>query len=231
MSGNTTLLHPQAKRAPSGGSTLLPPHLLDQVRGRVRVLALVLLIAFAFDPVSYLIVLITGLTAGKGLPEDLAVHLRFDGASFAVAVLSFVLWWIARRSSVKASTLLGLGLAYEILVCFVISVQTYSWVYLEDHVITRLTWVIGVIVLFPLVLPAPPRIILSSSIVSALMSPFGLFLLERSGQVDASVDNYVEATVSPVFAVLFAWLGARVIYRLGREAAEAHELGSYQLER
>jgi len=38
---------------PSALSAALPPDLLEQVRGRVRLLALCLLIAFALDPVLF----------------------------------------------------------------------------------------------------------------------------------------------------------------------------------
>jgi hypothetical protein len=54
MQEHVTLLGPEQSPADSGGlSSSLPPDLMEQVRGRVRLLALLLLVAFSFDPLLY----------------------------------------------------------------------------------------------------------------------------------------------------------------------------------
>ncbi len=51
---HVTQLRPEARPLSAPGiSAALPPDLLEQVRGRVRLLALFLLVAFAFDPVLF----------------------------------------------------------------------------------------------------------------------------------------------------------------------------------
>jgi len=48
--------------------------------------------------------------------------------------------------------------------------------------------------------------------------------------VTAVADDYLSMLFSSGFAVGFAYLGARVVYGLGRQVAAARELGSYRLE-
>jgi hypothetical protein len=53
MHEHVTLLPPEARSDERGLSSSLPADLLEQVRGRVRLLALLLLVAFSFDPLLY----------------------------------------------------------------------------------------------------------------------------------------------------------------------------------
>jgi hypothetical protein len=65
MQEHVTLLPPDARPPDSRGfPASLPPDLLEQVRGRVRLLALLLLVGFAFDPVMYLVVWVLATLAG-----------------------------------------------------------------------------------------------------------------------------------------------------------------------
>jgi hypothetical protein len=59
MQEHVTILGPQEPLVETGGlSSSLPRDLLEQIRGRVRLLALLLLVAFSFDPLIYLAVLV-----------------------------------------------------------------------------------------------------------------------------------------------------------------------------
>lgn len=53
MHEHVTLLPPEARSDERGLSSSLPADLLEQVRGRLRLLTMLILIAFAFDPVLY----------------------------------------------------------------------------------------------------------------------------------------------------------------------------------
>jgi len=68
------------------------------------------------------------------------------------------------------------------------------------------------------------------AIVSASTSILALVALERFGAIQGNANAYAQAIVGAVIAVTFAYMGARVIYGLGRELAAARELGSYRLE-
>ena len=93
-----------------------------------------------------------------------------------------------------------------------------------------LTWVPTVIILFPLIMPGPPRRMLAAAIAAGAMSPLALLLLDLWGKVTADADAYIRAVVSSAFAVGFAYMGARVVYGWAGEVAAARELGSYRLE-
>jgi serine/threonine protein kinase len=57
-----------------------------------------------------------------------------------------------------------------------------------------------------------------------------LLLLDRAGEISATTDGYFQAAVGSAFAVVFAYVGASVVYGLGRQVVIARQLGSYVLE-
>ncbi|HEV7365019.1 MAG TPA: serine/threonine-protein kinase [Gemmatimonadales bacterium] len=193
----------------------------------MRLLALLLLIAFSVDPVVYLVAWTIGQLSG--IPVILG-NLGFMAADLAVALASAGIWWVARDRSVSPSRLLTLGLIYQVVICFQVAFTTMWQWYLDKGHVLPITWVPMVIVLFPLILPGPPRRMLAAAIIAGAMSPLALFLLEQWGKVRAEPDDYVRAVLGPLLAIGFAYMGARVVYRLGREVAAARQLGSYRLE-
>ncbi|MGH7497333.1 MAG: hypothetical protein ACREL3_00605 [Gemmatimonadales bacterium] len=81
-----TLLHPDRPPGTRRSSSTLPPDLLEQVRGRVRLLALLLFVIFAFEPFLDLIVWIVG--AVGGIPTGLFLCRYGEDFDF-VKVLDF----------------------------------------------------------------------------------------------------------------------------------------------
>ena len=229
MQGHVTQLRREARTPDSRDvSTALPPDLLEQVRGRVRLLAALLLAAFSFDIVIYLAETLVAALQGTGAPgrNDSA----FQWVNLAAVGASAFLWWTARKGATRPSTLLTMGLTYEVVICAVISTVAIWQHFLEYGMIPNLTWVPAVVILFPLILPGPPRRVLAGAMAAGATVPLALLVLEHTGRVEALPTDYVRTSVHSVFAVVFAYLGARVIYRLGREVSAARELGSYRLE-
>jgi hypothetical protein len=228
MQEHVTLLPPESpSKGGRGISSSLPPDLLEQVRARVGVLALILLIAFSFEPFLYLCALILGKLLGYKVTFG---NLGFLAVSASAAIASLGLFLAARNRRVSESRLHWLGLAYEVVICFIIALTTY-WPYYNDKgILPNLTWVPAVVILFPLVLPGPPRRMLAAAIAAGAMAPLALVALDVAGKVPVDGGSYYEATIASVFSVGFAYMGARVLYRLGREVAAARELGSYRLE-
>ncbi|MFL5401774.1 MAG: serine/threonine-protein kinase [Gemmatimonadales bacterium] len=229
MQEHVSLLPPEARSPDSKGiSASLPPDLLQQVRSRVGVLALLLFIAFAFDPVLYLVVWAIGTFSGMPVVLD---NVGFMLADLALAIASAGIWWVARDGSVSPSRLHTVGLIYQVVICFQLSVTILWQWYLQKGHLPPITWVPMIIAVFPLIMPGPPRRMLAAAVLAGAMSPLALYILDSSGKVTAGTDDYVRMVVGPLFGIAFAYMGARVVYRLGREVAAARELGSYRLEK
>jgi serine/threonine-protein kinase len=101
--------------------------------------------------------------------------------------------------------------------------------YSRHGIFPNLTWAPAVIILFPLILPGPPRRMLVAAILAGLMSPLAALMMRMTGAV-VPTGMYFDLAIRAGLAVLAAYMGARVVYRLGREVVAARELGSYQLE-
>jgi hypothetical protein len=226
-----TLVRPAAP-APSarGFSSALPPDLLEQVRGRIALLVLLMMIAFAIDPLLFFGGwLVARLNEGP-FQRELLADAPFYLADLTVVASSAAFWWVTRTRRVSATRLLTLGLFYEIAICFVIAFRTFWEDYRDTGFLPHLTWAPAVVILFPLIVPAPPRVVLRVSVIAAAMSPLALLLLDLSGRLVAHAEVYINSSLNGAIAVGFAFMGSRVVYGLGREVAAARELGSYRLE-
>ncbi|MGE0811921.1 MAG: serine/threonine-protein kinase [Vicinamibacterales bacterium] len=229
LSGAALRRHLVWRGAEGSGTSALPSDLLEQVRGRVRLLAALLFCGYAFDVLVFVSKLIA-VALGYPAPDDLQQIRPFQWVNLSAMAVSAAMWWTARRASVSASRLLSLGLVYEVAICFVMSMQA-NWQYYDANgLLPNLTWVPAIVILFPLVMPGPPRRLMGAAVAAAATGPLAIFVLERLGQVSAAADSYVQSAVSGAFAVGFAYMGARVVYGLGREVAAAREIGSYVLE-
>ena len=227
MHEQVTLLGPEPTPGETPRLSALPRDMLEQVRSRVRVLTIILGIGFALDPLLYAVGWLIG--TFSRVPVHFA-NVGFAVSDFVVVLASLGVWWIAGEGRVSPSRLHTIGLVYEVAICFALALTAYwSWT-LDLGVVPPLIWVPTVIILFPLIMPGPPRRMLGAAIAAGLMSPLALGLLDLWGKVAPTADDYIRSVVNSAFGVGFAYLGARVVYRLGREVATARELGSYRLE-
>jgi len=230
MDQRVTRVQPHApSRHPPGLSSTLPPDLLDRVRDRLGLLALLMMVAFALDPLLFFGGWIA-ITLNEGAPPDYFRDAGFYWGDLSVVATSAILWRVARSRRVPIATLQLLGLTYQVLICFVIALRTFWEYYRDTGILPNLTWAPAVIILFPLVLPAPPGVMLTAAITAAGMPLLALSLLDASGQIAVDAAYYINAAIASAIAVGFAYMGSRVVYGLGRAVAAARELGSYHLE-
>jgi len=193
-------------------------------------LALLLLAAFASELVIAAGWAISLLLTDGSVPTELIEGANLLLANVIAVAASLVLWWAAGSRRVSPSRLLMLGLGYEVLVCFIIAIANLWGHYQQTGFLPNLTWVPVVVILFPMLLPGPPRKMLVGSILAASTVPIALVLLDATGRVVTDADGYQTAVMASAFAVVFAYVSARVVYGLGREVAAARRAGSYQLE-
>ncbi len=223
-----TIVRPEARarfarRAPSS----FPSDLFEQARGRIRLLAGFFFWAFGFD-----VIVFVGMVAYmRHIPRDSVRSLDTQLVFAAMATVSLLLWWAAGSHRVKTWLLYRLALIYEVVLCFVAASTMYYQYFLDNGTIVPVTWVPAIVIMFPLLVPGPPHKRLSSAIISGAMGPLGLLWLDLTGRVVVSDSSYyLPPIIGSGFAIVLAYLGARVIYGMGREIAKARAMGSYQLE-
>ena len=225
--GTVTLMRPAAPASDGERISSFPADLFEQARGRLRLLAGFFICAFMFDVLVFVGVAVVV----RELPRDAVRAVTIQGVFLGAALMSAGVWWAAKSPRISAARIHTVGLVYEVIICFISSTATYWQYYQDTGLITMLTWVPAIVIMFPLIMPGPPRRMLAAAITSAGMGPFGLLVLQLTGKVDVGDGSgYVPAAAGSIFAVVFAYMGARVIYGLGREVAAARALGSYQLE-
>ncbi|HET6348657.1 MAG TPA: serine/threonine-protein kinase [Candidatus Krumholzibacteria bacterium] len=221
-----TLMRPGAPVSTGQRISAFPEDLFEQARGRLRLLAGFFFVAFLFDVVAFV-----GAAAYlRSLPRDAIRAVPVQSVSLAAAVVSAIVWWAAKNPKFSAARIHTTGLIYEVLLCAIVATISFWQYYHSTGLIQNLTWVPAIVIMFPLIMPGPPRRMLLAAIASGATSPLALVVLTVTGKAKVNGDGFISAVVSSSFAVVFAYLGARVIYRLGREVAIARALGSYQLE-
>ncbi len=231
MDHPVTLVHPGHRhRAGLDASSGLPRDLLEQVRGRIRLLALLMLGAFAIDPFFYFGTWAVASIGGRPIPADYFRNAAFYWSDIGVVAASLTLWAVARNEQVPLARLRAIGLVYEVALCFIIAFRTVGEYYLDTGLLPNLTWAPAIVILFPLILPSPPRQMLTATVAAGAMPLFALAVLEWLQHVPVDASHYFSTGISALIAIGFAWMGARVVYGLGREVAAARELGSYRLE-
>jgi serine/threonine-protein kinase len=212
-------------------SPSFPSDLFEQARGRVRLLAGFFVCAFMFDLLVFLGSLGFFRFAHRPVSEEVARAAAFQWVNGAAILISAGLWWASRSPRISASRLHTITLLYEIAVCFVVATLTYWLSYLDTGLIPNLTWVPAIVIMFPLLMPGPPRRMTLAAIAAGAMAPLALLVLDLAGTVHVERgDGYGPAVIGSIFAIALAYLGSRVIYGLGREVAKARAMGSYQLE-
>jgi serine/threonine-protein kinase len=234
IDSRTTLLRADSapSRAGPTASWTLPPDLLAEAVERLRVSAL--LYALAYFLAGFLPALVA--------PESRA-RLVDDPAQWAPRVLSIgaalALAWLLSRRGLSARLKLYAGLGFEVLGSLGIAVVEYQSVI--SPIIQRdsrsggfgLSWVAAFVLLFSVVVPLPPRIMLVSTALSVATVP----LVYAAGVALGSnpplgPGEFFFALVFPYFVILvMSYVGSRTVYRLGAEVREARELGSYRLVR
>ncbi|MGH8696106.1 MAG: serine/threonine-protein kinase [Burkholderiales bacterium] len=221
-----------------GGFERLDALLADQVaddvrRQAVRRLEVVAGITLAAELVLWLAVnLFQGTLAG-----EFASPLQWGfPAGVLVASLGIVL--VVRRGRLSPATVVRLGLVYETVISFGIAGGTYVGAFegmaAESIRIDRvgLTFVAPWMLLFSVLVPAPPREALVALLVSASAVPL-TYLAQVPSQLAPALPpgTFVVVFVLPyLVGVGLSYVAARVVHRLGVEVRRAYDLGSYRLE-
>jgi eukaryotic-like serine/threonine-protein kinase len=226
--GATILLPRAGQRVSSSvtGTGALAPELLSQSVQRLRILAL--LYAFTF--------FMAGFFPNLLFASDRTRFLQ-DAANWVPGVISIVggllMWAFTLSTRVRLTTIMNVGLLFEVVSCYGIALAEYLQpMRLDMNAWLGLSWVSAWAPLFTVVIPTRPRkaALFTLASVSAPPVVIGLMVITRRTMFSPDAKTYFFWIVLPYLLItVMSYVGARVVYSLGKAVTEARELGSYRL--
>jgi len=224
-----TFLQPRgAAHASTSGhrTTALAPELLRQSVSRLRILALLYAFTFFMAGVFPNLVNPEWRVTYWGNPEYWVPAL----ISIAVALVVSAL---AMSPRMPLSTVMSIGLVFEVVSCYGIALAEYleptrlnlsGWI--------GLSWVAAWAPLFTVVIPTRPLKAALVTLASVMSVPIviGFMVVTERTTFRPGADRFFFWSVLPYLLItIMAYVGARVVYTLGKAVTEARELGSYRL--
>jgi serine/threonine-protein kinase len=227
-----SLFLPRGRRAPSSGLAdvrTLPPHLQQQLPRRLRTVALLYSLAYFLADIA------PDLLTGR-LEETLAAPVNWV-PSLGSILIGLAVAALASSSRVSWLTKMHVGLVFEVLGSFGIAVAMY--VGIEKYATMpelfyglSPSWVAVWMIVYSIVVPAPPMKALLALLVSAFAPAVVIGLsLQHAGKLGIfTPGTFLLANVFPnLICVILAYVGARIVVTLGADVSRARELGSYRL--
>jgi serine/threonine-protein kinase len=128
-----------------------------------------------------------------------------------------------------ASTVTMVAVAYEIVLSLMLALSQ-TWSMRHQTPTPLVSWVAVLIVLFPSLMPAPPRAILGASLASAATVPLAMVLrFEQGGEPWPELDIFVAYALPAFLCAFLAWAPTSALQRLGAAVERARRLGNYEL--
>jgi eukaryotic-like serine/threonine-protein kinase len=224
--GDIETAAPAARPRPGTQTTGLPPDLLAQAAQRLAIVAL--LYAFVFFVANPL----TALLFAQARPHFFGSVLNWAPSTVSIA-FALIVAALTRNRRIPVRTVLTLGLWFEVIGSFGIAAAQYldGQRYATEPPWAGLSWVAVWMLAFTVMIPSPPRKALVAALASASSAPIVVGIVAANEPtVDVPAVPFFFAMVVPyLLVVLIAYVGARVVYRLGTELKRARELGSYEL--
>jgi eukaryotic-like serine/threonine-protein kinase len=210
-------------------TTQLPTDLLNQ--GASRLQALALLYAFTFFMAAFFPAFVM-----PHMWRVLFAHpVSWVPGAVSIAV-GLLVAWAVRRFRLRSGAMTAVTLLFEIVSSYGIAASEFlnpsgfdvsgSWI--------GLSWVAVWVLLFNVVVPIVPRYAMLTALASVTAVPVMVIVAIKTFgpamDLSGSAVGIFFAFVFPyLLVVVMAYVGARVVYALGREVSRARELGSYRL--
>jgi eukaryotic-like serine/threonine-protein kinase len=230
MHEHVTLLHRERRDStPHGVSSGFPTDLLGEAAGRLRVLAL--LYVFIFFMAGFFPMFLDPADRVRLFGSFRAWGPGTIGISVGLLVAALIR---SRRLSARGA--MNVGLAFEIVSSYAIAAAEFGdpAAALEGHQgFVGLSWVAVWVLLFTVAVPTSPRraVLAAMGSVSAVPVVIGSIIASGITTFRLTPLQFFFGLVFPYLLVVgMAYVGARVIYKLGTEIRRARELGSYRLE-
>ncbi len=181
----------------------LPDEIARESRRRVRVAA-------ALGAGAYAVFLALEWTrVPGGGAQERTIDLVHDGIGLT---LCLVLLAATLTRALKDRPVIVLALVIQVLISALISIAV-SWAgYVRTGHLVSLTWVVPLIIFYPLLVPAPRRITLAVSSACALTMAAGPWLLAARGAIVARPADTVASLVTGAIAVGIATVASQALY-------------------
>jgi serine/threonine-protein kinase len=203
----------------------LPPELMAEGARRLGWLALMYAIGVVVGHFGRRVLLILSDSANVGFHGS-------DALGLATAALTLAVFVVARRRLLPPNRLLDLGLVFQVVAAFDIAV-TRAW----TGALASAAWYgllpseCVLIVAYPLVVPNTPGKVLLASLLAASMGPATVVVSAAVGgtvlERPAVFATYF--LVSTYACAIAAYVGSRIVHRVGMRLKQARAIGSYEL--
>ena len=201
----------------------LPPRLQAKIRRRIRGVGVLSMMVYA---VSLTFGVVAALSENPPPYAGLSLVCLF----LVIALAAFTIGIVGRLSLRHG---IYLALTMECLVCLLISASNPAYELPTGKTLPGLTWVVPIIVMFPLLIPTPPKWILIASILCVMTVPLGTMIsYELDGRPQVNLAGMMPlALISPTIAACIAYFGATLVYETGVGAEKIRRAGSYQIQK
>ena len=201
----------------------LSADLLRDASRRLALAGLIYAIGFALSLVLNLLFLRLGWARPEAFTARTVV--RAMGLALGLGVFLY-----ARRPGLSPVRVIAVGLAFEIIGGLLV-------VWPENRVlvdgpppsIVGVSWLAVWVTIFPMLLPARPRIAIAASLATATMSPLSIWALTLFGHTAPPTSTLTFTYLPNYVAALLAIVPAVVLHRMRRQISEARAMGSYAL--
>jgi eukaryotic-like serine/threonine-protein kinase len=210
--------------SPAGAGALadLPDDLAAEAVGRLRVACLVFIALWAISFVmNHAAAPLLDLPLEQVVPwTPIADYVALGWIILSAAV------YLAAPVAAARGALLRIGFAYEVALGFAVGLIN-QW---QPQVLAgRLSWICVLVLVFPAIVPGPPRQVLLASLLTATMDPLGLLIAKARGLEIPGLGLLLWAYLPNYICAVLAVLPSHIIEHLGRKVRRARELGSYRL--
>jgi serine/threonine-protein kinase len=201
----------------------LPPDAHGELSRRLTLTALVIAAMFAAS------VVVTSLVSAVGwqaLPHP-RLHAAIGGAAVAI---SLAVSWVAWEDRLPSARLLALGLGYETVVGLAIALQDNVYpVAALGRPLHDISLLAVLIVMFPMVIPAPLGRRLTASLATATMWPLAFLAGVWLGNPVPPLPVVGLNVLENYIAAALAMVPAMIIQSLTTDVQKARQMGSYRL--
>ena len=215
----------------------LPPELLKSVRQRLGIAAIIYSVGFVIANTTH--VFVAHVLFRVPISEHIAHTVSplgltpVDVIALTFVAISVLVYALTKWSRLSPSTLVDVGLGYEVIGSFGIGLgMVYGWDNLQVDLIWGVSWICVWVVAYPLIVPATPRRATVAAFLSAAMGPLSLLAWVWLGSVGLpSPTVFAAMTIPNIVCAVLASVGSRMIYKMGTDLERAKQMGSYRLEK